>query len=202
MPSLMVCENCGGPLPALLAESPFVRCLYCNAVSSVRDGAVSSVPETSYSPSAETLERAIETRRQAMQAFHHALEAAAASTALSYDQFRRLCDEHLAPLGRTDSIARVAYNLALDAEQDLDASLRTRGGALARLTMAYIDAVQELATQRSYRLNLPFLFATPEGPRHYERMLDARTIAALAEREPPSAPEPEPKPGFWKKLFG
>lgn len=198
----MVCPNCGGPLPALASESPFVRCSYCGGLSNV-DGGVVSDRENVLAParSAEDEERAAEARRNALVEFHRALEAAAASSPVSYPAFRELCERHLQVLGRTDSVARVAYNLALDAEGDLDDSLRTRGGALARLTVAYMDVVGELRNKPSHDLNLPFLFATPEGPRHYRRTLDAATIATLAEREPPSAPIAEKK-GFWGRLFG
>ena len=198
----------------MAAESPFVRCTYCNALSNVDGKVVSQRDDTAPALAADEVERIAEARRQALVDLHHALETAAASSPVSYPVFRELCERHLKPLGRTESVARVAYNLALDAEGDMDESLRTRGGALARLTVAYMDAVRELRNKPFHELNLPFLFATPEGPRHYLRKLDAATIAALAERDPavvlgssraksePPDAATAPKKGFWGKLFG
>jgi len=205
MPTLMICPNCGGPLPPSTGKAPFVTCSYCGATSNVNDGTVTRRehgPRAAQDPDAE--QQAAEARRQALVAFQQALESLSASSAVAYDDFREACRRHLQVLGQTDSVARISYNLALDAEKDLDESLRTRGGALARLTVAYMDAVGELRNKPQHELNLPFLFATPQGPRHYRRTLDVATIQALAERDPALASESQsgPKKGFWGKLFG
>ncbi len=201
MPTLMVCPNCGGPLPELVAEAPFVACWYCGATSNVDARVVTQREAVGRDPAAEA--RAAEERTRALTAFHEALEALSGSSPVAYDEFRELCHRHLQVLGRTDSVARIAYNLALDAERDLHESVRTRGGVLARLAVAYMDAVGHLRDQPQYELNLPFLFATPQGPRHYRRTLDVPTIQALAERDPAaSLPAAGPKKRLWSRLFG
>lgn len=204
MPTLMVCPNCGGPLPESVAQSPFVSCSYCSATSNVEAGAVThraSEALTAGDPAVAA--EAAEARTRALTAFHEALESLSGSSPVAYDTFRELCQRHLQVLGRTDSVARVAYNLALDAEGDFDESIRTRGGVLARLAVAYMDAVAVLRDQPRHELNLPFLFATPQGPRHYRRTLDVATIMQLAERDPAAAaPKAGSKRGFWSRLFG
>ena len=159
-------------------------------------------------------------RDQAREHFHGALQALNGATPIPYATFRELCERHLPVFGQTDSVARVAYNLALDYEAEHGESLCTRGETLARLALGYLNVVQELRAKPRHELNLPFLFATSEGPKHYARSLDVATIVALSERDPAQRTgaarsvssdrasgqgdtlRPEPKRGFWSKLFG
>lgn len=221
MVRLMVCPNCGAPLPAVVATTAFVQCAFCHATSNVENRQVVKREEAVLAPDEEAdLLTLLAERDQARQHFHEALQSLNGAKPIPYATFRELCERHLPVFGQTDSVARVAYNLALDYETDHDESLRTRGETLARLALGYLDVVQELRSKARHELNLPFLFATSEGPKHYARTLDVPTIMALSERDPAqrdaagskalsdraseqdAASQPAPKRGFWSKLFG
>src|SRR5690242_5091653 len=108
----MVCANCGAPLPQSVAVSPFVLCSYCGATSHVEDG---SVTQRAPLP-AEASERLAEddiysARLRSLSAFRKALEAHSGAL-IDYARFRDLCEQNLQLLGQTDTVARVAYNLA------------------------------------------------------------------------------------------
>jgi hypothetical protein len=218
MARLMVCPNCGAPLPALVAHAAFVRCAFCYATSNIESREVTIREEVSLEPGAEA--DLFAQRDLARQQFHTALQSLNGTGPIPYARFRESCERYLPVFGQTDSVARVAYNLALDHELTTGESLRTRGEVLARLALGYLNAIQELRRQPRYELNCPFLYATPEGPKHYARSLDVATIISLSERDPEQrvdAPtvtssegnaakgeraEPAPTRGFWSKLFG
>jgi hypothetical protein len=218
MARLMVCPNCGAPLPVLVAHAAFVRCAFCYGTSNVESREVTRRDEVSLEPGAEA--DLFAQRDLARQQFNTALQSLNGAEPIPYARFRELCERYLPVFGQTDSVARVAYNLALDYETENVDTLRTRGEVLARLALGYLNAVEELRTQPRYELNCPFLFATSEGPKHYARSLDVATIIALSERDPDqrqgtptvNAPasdsakrdgaEPAPARGFWSKLFG
>jgi hypothetical protein len=216
MARLMVCPNCGAPLPAVVAHAAFTQCAFCHATSNVESREVTQRAEVSLEPGADV--DLFAQRDLARQHFHTALQSLNGAGPIAYATFRELCERHLPVFGQTDSVARVAYNLALDHETETGESLRTRGEVLARLALGYLNAVQELRTLPRYELNCPFLYATPEGPKHYARTLDVATIITLSERDPErradatadtssGASEKEAatatsKRGFWSKLFG
>lgn len=221
MVRLMVCPNCGAPLPAVVATTAFVQCAFCHATSNVESREVLRREDPMLESDGEAdLLAFFAQRDQARERFHQALQSLNGAKPIRYATFRELCERHLPVFGQTDSVARVAYNLALDYESEHGESLRTRGETLARLALGYLNAVQDLRTKPRHELNLPFLFATSEGPKHYARTLDVPTIMALSEQDPalregaPSrasserasgqdeAAQPEPKRGFWSKLFG
>jgi hypothetical protein len=200
-------------------SSSGIATLPCHATSNIQSREVTLLEEVSVEPGAE--EDLLAQRDIARQQFHTALQSMNGEGPISYARFRQLCERHLPVFGQTDSVARVAYNLALDYETQHGDSLRARPEVLARLALGYLNAVQELRTQPRYELNCPFLFATPEGPKHFARSLDVATIIALSERDPDprheaasigaasaadadtrTAAEPAPKRGFWSKLLG
>jgi hypothetical protein len=217
MARLMVCPNCGAPLPASVAQVAFIRCAFCHATSNVESREVTQREEVGLGldSDADLFTQRVRAREQ----FHAAMQSLNSAGPIHYALVRELCERHLPTFGQTDSIARVTYNLALDYETETGESLRTRGEVLARLAFGYLEVVRELRTKPRHELSLPFLFATPEGPKHYARTLDVATIIALSERDPEqredaatvitsSGPqkkdgdEPAPKRGFWSKLFG
>ena len=100
---------------------------------------------------------------------------------------------------RTAALARVTLAIARDFEATSGASIVRDGTAMSRIASAYLLAIQDIHEKGAYELNLPFIAATSEGPKHLARKLDAASIAALAARDPsePSGPgEPKMK-RFW-----
>lgn len=217
MAHLIVCPNCGAPLPTQASLAAFAVCTYCRATANIESRVVTERVERqeAHDPSAPIWAQRID----ATAAFQKAMATEGASSPMSYGRFRELCAKYLHPYGQTDAVAHVAYSLAVDFEAESGADVRSRGDVLARFALAYLMAVEELREKPTYDLNLPFIVATDMGPLHVQRTLDVPTLIALSERdpevveqrvaEPRAAPEaslaaaaPEPKRGFWSKFFG
>jgi hypothetical protein len=81
------------------------------------------------------------------------------------------------PSAPADPIGAKALALDFQAEHGVDVT--KDGPAMERLGNAWSKAVSETASGGTTTVNLPFLFATKSGPIHYERELDAKTIASL-----------------------
>ena len=72
-----------------------------------------------------------------------------------------------------------ARALAHDFESQHGVDLTKDGQAMDRLGKAWMKAVAELKNAPKTEINLPFITATPNGPLHYQRHLDDRTMKVL-----------------------
>jgi hypothetical protein len=77
----------------------------------------------------------------------------------------------------TDPIGAKA--LALDFEREHGVDLTKDGQAMERLGKAWQLAVTELKSVKQTDINLPFLTATKNGPLHYQRAVDERTMKTM-----------------------
>ena len=209
MPKLLLCANCGGPLPRPLELSPYVTCLYCQATSNLLDATLRLAAPGDAQQSKPGDRDPYDVSREAVNGLRSALEALTGSASITYAALDELARVHLQVLGQTESVARVAYNLADDFARESGLPVLSDGTALFRFVQGYMLAVEELRRQREYELNLPFLLVGSDGPKHYLRKLSVPLLLALAEREPratevvaEAAAEPSPKRGFFAKLFG
>lgn len=182
----LTCPRCGAPLPP--PRYGAASCAYCGVpLAAGAHGAP---------PIAPAWTRAAETRRSMLVPFEQALAHAMQGGASPLDALRAAAAQHLGPFGESEAIANVALALASENETRTGAELR-QPTALARLVIAYLDAIERLATERTVRIALPFLGATPRGPVDGVVELDVDRVRVLAAR----APTP-PKRGFFAKLFG
>ncbi len=219
MAHLIICPNCGAPLPKQASQAAFAVCGYCRVTANVESRIVTQRAEAITED--DDYEDEWTRRSSAKKEFEAALRAEGERGQVSYPRLRELCAEHLDVWGQTDAVAIVAYNLALDFEKESGSAVRTSGEALARLSLAYFGAVEELRSKDESVVNLPFFIVTDEGPKHFTRTLDVPTLISLTERDPlppqqvapiaqstvsatrnSAAEQPEPKRGFWSKLFG
>lgn len=213
MAHLIVCPNCGAPLPEHASLAAFAVCTHCRATANIESRVVTERVERqeAHDPSADMWTQRIE----ATKTFQKALAAEGASGPISYGRFRELCAQYLHPYGQTDAVAHVAHGLAVDFEAESGVEVRSRGEVLSRFALAYLQCVEELRSKPTYDMSLPFIVATDMGPLHFQRTLDVPTLIALSDREPDTAKParataetprtaeaPAPKRGFWSKLFG
>jgi hypothetical protein len=222
MAHLIICPNCGAPLPKQASQAAFAVCSYCRVTANVESRVVTqrvASPGDAYDATDDIWAQ----RGLARKSFELALKSESGPPPMPYARFRELCEQHLEVYGQTQAVARVAYNLALDFEAESGLQVRI-GEALARFAIGYFSAVESLRAEANFEMNMPFIIATDDGPRHYSRTLDVPTLIALSDREPEEVrqsqqrsarqpatqaapgPQPEPEPqlkrGFWSKLFG
>lgn len=191
---LLVCVRCGGPLGKVEAVPAIVDCEFCNAVISVGHGAPVITGESTVDAKRET------ERKAARQAFIAEINAMAEA---GRDPFEALCEaaaRFLGAGGQTQTLARTIFALAVDFEAATGVSIRRDGMALNRVTDGYLRALDELRTESTTELNLPYLTADGTGPKHLLRTLSPAVLAELAQREPgvaaaaPAKPSPPPEP--------
>jgi hypothetical protein len=72
-----------------------------------------------------------------------------------------------------------AKALALDFQRQHGVDLTTDSQAMERLGRAWAKAQSETVNGAKTTVNLPFLTSTRNGPLHYERELDAKTMTSL-----------------------
>ncbi len=205
MTTALVCAKCGAPLPLQAAGQQFVSCAYCNATLRV-DAAGASLAQDagalSSTPLEKLLDEAVERRKRFMLALAEHLKA----NVKPYDALCSAARDHLGTLGQSDGIARVTLALAADFDAKNGTKCTQEATALSRLAEAYMKACQELAHKPRTEMNLPFLTANEEGPKHFQLEVTPAVFAALVTREPvqpaaerPPSPEQEPpkKKGWW-----
>lgn len=204
MTTALVCAKCGAPLPLQAAGQQFVSCEYCSATLRV-DATGATLAQDAGAVSSTPLEKLLEDAAARRRSFVEALAKHLAAKMKPYDALCSAAREHLGALGQSDGIARVTLALAAD----FDAKNRTKctedANALARLAEAYMKACEELAHKARTEMNLPFLTANEEGPKHFQLEVTPAIFAALVTREPvqptaeppPPAAEPPKKKGWW-----
>jgi hypothetical protein len=72
-----------------------------------------------------------------------------------------------------------AKALALDFRSKEGVDVTKDAQAMERLGKVWAQAIAATANGRTTTVNLPFLTATKNGPVHYERELDAKTMGSL-----------------------
>lgn len=171
----LLCPVCGAPLPlaaASLSPASHVTCDYCRVVLRSQAGHLEVSAKATEPPREED-------HAARRQAFTEAMKA----VSLGEDPYRVLCDaaaRHLGVLGESDAVARVTLALAADFEHESGARVTGDANALARIAEAYLRASVELRSMTRTEINLPFLAATSQGPKHLLRTVTAADLAALA----------------------
>lgn len=186
---LLVCPRCGAPLPTPTPGGALVTCLFCGASTSLSTGTATAAPSGDEHPSGLPA--------SARAAFCQALAAELTNGVEPRDALVRAARAHLGKLGESDAMARVALALAAEFEKESGALITREAMAMSRLAEGYFGVVETLRTSERAELNLPFLTATSDGPKHFVRTLTAASIAELASHEPTDAPAPKKKRGFW-----
>lgn len=184
-----VCTKCGAPLPREAAGEGFVTCEYCGTTHHVHDGSAKEVRDGTPTAAALRAEQEVQRKRKFIAELQERMKAGASA----YDAITSSARENLGPIGQTDAIARVAIALAEDFDGENGTKVTKDGIALSRIVEAYIKACYELRSVGRTEMNLPFLSAASDGPKHFLRDVTAADFAKLAQR-PPRAPEPEPPP--------
>ena len=72
-----------------------------------------------------------------------------------------------------------ARALALDFQRQHGVDVTKESQAMDRLGKAWMKATVELRSAKRTEINLPFITATKNGPLHYQRDVDAATMASL-----------------------
>lgn len=72
-----------------------------------------------------------------------------------------------------------AKALALDFKREHGVDVTTDGRAMDRLGKAWMKAAAELKSAPKTEINCPFLTATKNGPLHYQRAVDDKTMKML-----------------------
>lgn len=205
MTTALVCAKCGAPLPLQAAGQQFVSCGYCSATLRV-DAAGATLAQDAGSVSSTPLEKLLDEAVERRKRFVLALAEHLKANMKPYDALCSAAREHLGTLGQSDGIARVTLALAADFDAKNATKCTEDAMALSRLAEAYMKACEELARTSRTEMNLPFLTANEEGPKHFQLEVTPATFAALVAREPvrsiaepPPSPEEEPpkKKGWW-----
>lgn len=189
MTTPLVCAKCGAPLPLAAAGQQFVSCGYCNATLQLDASGAHLAKEADAGasrPLLDGIDEAVARKRR----FVAALEEQLRAKVKPYDALCSAAREHLGTLGQSDGIARVTLALAADFDREHRTHCTTDVNALSRIADAYMKACVELARMPETEMNLPFLTANEEGPKHLLLTVTPAIFAALAAR-PLAAPEPE-----------
>jgi len=183
----LICARCGAPLPLEAAHTPFATCAYCEATLAIHGSSV-TVTATAAGP--------VRTNAPtASQDFAKDVAEAMAAGVESFQAIRAASARHLGVAGQSEAVARLTMAIARDFERESGVSISRDALALTRITQAYLKAIGELQNAGWTELNLPFLTATPDGPKHYQRRVDPTVIAQLAADQPEAeAKSATPKP--------
>lgn len=184
--SALICPRCGAPLPADAATSATVECEYCKTLIALGDRRA-TVQRAAIDPGA-----AAPTPR----AFYQAVAEARFTADGAYEALCAVGRQHLGAMGQTDVMARVTLALADDFERESGIVVRDQSVVLSRIAEAYLKACDALRTAPQTELNLPYLVADGNGPRHLRRTLTPALVAELAARDP-NARSAEKKKGWW-----
>jgi hypothetical protein len=177
MTTALVCPRCGAALAAPVPPPPFLTCSYCATTVAL----ASAVPTVGPAwPDAADAPRGAPEKTPA-QRFSEAVGAALRASMTPYDAVRTSAEQHLAP-GQGDALAKVTVALL----GEFDAARRCAAGAdaqcLARVALAYQNAVGALRDHGTATLSLPFLTATEQGPLDFERTLTPAEVTAICQR--------------------
>ena len=199
----LVCVRCGAPLPRVTLPAT-IECDFCGVVLSMASSATSIAREPSPDQVRDT------NHAQQRKDF---LELLAARLGAGVEPRAALLEAsatHLGVGGRSETLATVVLALAQAFDREEGTATVREPAALARLAEAYLKATVELRHTKSTTMNLPFLSATPSGPKHLERNLTPAILEALVsgaveitevKRAPaPAAPDPvapKPKSRWW-----
>jgi hypothetical protein len=196
----LVCVNCGGPLAVIAALPAVVECAFCGAAISV------SHERTLVTRGGSSDEARAARTCEARVAFHATLTELLKGGVKPYDALREASAAHFGAAGRTEAVARVTLAIARDFERESGTRAVTEPLVLGRIAEAYLRAVDELQSSDAVDMNLPFLTADSEGPKHLRRMIAAAILADLAQRDPevalpdsPAERPPEKRPPAKKK---
>ncbi|MCC7535077.1 MAG: hypothetical protein IT379_02620 [Deltaproteobacteria bacterium] len=189
----LTCARCGAPLPLDAVRAPFASCAYCETTLAIQGSAVSVTGSAPNAPGTRAPSASQDFSRDVADAIGRGVDA--------FEAVREASARHLGVAGQSEAVARVTIAIARDFERESGASIARDVSALCRITEAYLRAIDELRQSSSTEMNLPFLAATSEGPKHYRRTLDPAVIARLAMEEPPraAAASPPGAPGTKEK---
>ncbi len=189
MAQVLVCTNCGGPLPRPSAREPLVTCAFCHATTDVNAGPLR--------PSADTDKLSIvavrERLAQELNALQEAYGAGIAQGQPPTAAFRAAAASALAAVCDPDAITNVVFGIAAEFDRKHGTEVTRDPNAIPRLATAYIDSLEQLAQQPRHEINLPFLTATPRGPLHFALEITIDRLQVLA-ATPPGTAEPPPAP--------
>jgi hypothetical protein len=167
----LACQRCNAPLSEPQADSPFVACSFCGTTHSV---APRTLGFKSEGPSpAQLKKKAIEAAWA--EATAHSKDPIVALRAVVAACAGPLKDEHEA-----ERAARLAESLLRDFDAEHQTSALTDRTAVERVADGAVKAVVELRIVERTEVNLPFLAATAEGPRHLTQGINREQLAALA----------------------
>lgn len=170
MTTALACQRCNAPLTEPQADSPFVACSFCGTTHSVAPRTLGLKPQ---GPTQADL------RRKAVET------AWAEATAHSKDPIVALRAVVAACSGalKTEQEAEHAASLAESLLRDFDAQHQTSGlsdrAVVERVADGAVKAVVELRSTQRTEVNLPFLAASPAGPKHLLQPITRDDLAAL-----------------------
>lgn len=211
------CPQCGAPLPALRPGDVQIQCAFCSTVCLVGAAGSASAAPTDRPPVDPSRRQALQ--KQCVDALKQASELGHGFEAT----LERVGREQLGPLGETQAFRNVVANLVYDFEAKEQVRLRQDAVAVSRIVEATFKAFEEIGQRGAAEINLPFLTANDQGPKHLQIDVSAQAFQDLAAREPvppesrrkkappPSEPSPAPPPGeapppagkgFFARLFG
>jgi hypothetical protein len=201
------CKRCGGTLPAPGSSSPFVTCPFCGTSHAVSAPTI-AIASAPLGPSDfELCQRATE----------RAWDNARASSGDPVVALRAVVAEQAHDLKSEQEVersARLAEAVANGFDQQNKTHVLLDKMAVIRIAGASVKAIVELRSVETTSVNLPFLMANDEGPKHLEARvprtqlaeLDAMGVYVVKQAAPPapttqqSQPQeskPEKKRGWW-----
>ncbi|MBL8919497.1 MAG: Hsp70 family protein [Myxococcaceae bacterium] len=171
MTTALACQRCNGPLSEPQADSPFVACSYCGTTHSV---APRTLGLTREGPSqAQLKKQAVEAAW--VEATAHSKDPVVALRAVVAASAGPLKDEHEA-----ERAARLAESMLRDFDAEHQTSALTNRAAVERVADGAVKAVVELRSVQATEVNLPFLGASADGPKHLLQRVTRQQLDGLA----------------------
>lgn len=201
------CKRCGGMLPPPGSGSPFVTCPFCGTTHAVSAPAIAITSEPK-APSELT------TRKEAAERSWDAARAKSTDPVLALRVVVAELAHDLKSEQELERAARLGEALVNGFDQENKTHAITDRLAVVRIGEAALKAVIELRALPDTEVNIPFLMATGEGPKHLLvsvtrsklAELDAMGVYVVKEAAPPppieethhdAPPKPEKKKGWW-----
>ncbi len=216
MIQVLLCGQCGGPLPRPDADARFVTCRFCEATSDLQTGERQA--SANPAPFAAFWARF----KDDFDAFEKELRERFERGEAPLPAFRAAAESALPALIDPATLANVAFGITMEFWNKNHVDVSSDALAMGRIARAYLSSLEDLAAGKQISINLPFLTATPQGPLHYmqdvtmaELQQWAATPAAVPAKPPPPPPAPpappppappaDPPPAktsWWKKMLG
>jgi hypothetical protein len=174
----LVCPRCGAPLRRPGGLPTIVECAFCGTALSL------TPDDATVSREATPDEVRDNERRDQRVAFSQALAAALRAGRPAFDALRDAATSHLANASDPETLARVAFALAMDFERESGVSVQKDPNVLVRIAEAYMRVFFDLRAAPEAEINLPFLTVNANGPVHFQRKVTPAILASLAARDP------------------